>query len=277
MEKLQAALENARQKRDSADAPMGEKIQRSEAVVRHGGSSTSGEWSALQPVSLDAKHIMMNRVMTLDASSRSTPFDILRTKILLHMRQNGWKRMALTSPLPSLGKTTTACNLALGFGRQPELRTILCDLDLRSPSVARTLQLDAKAPITPMLLGERSFADHAVRFGENLAIATSSTPMNDPTRVLLAPQTRERLQQIEDSYEPDLMIFDLPSILVGDDTRAFLQHVDCALILVRAEQTKYSQYDACEREVAQYTNVLGAVLNGYRYGDEIYGDKALRT
>ncbi len=63
------------------------------------------------------------------------------------------------------------------------------------------------------------------------------------------------------------MIFDLPSILIGDDARAFLQHVDCALILARADQTRYGDFDSCEREVGEYTNVLGVVLNGYRHGD----------
>jgi protein-tyrosine kinase len=61
------------------------------------------------------------------------------------------------------------------------------------------------------------------------------------------------------------MIFDLPSILIGDDARAFLQHVDCALILTRADQTRYGDFDSCEREVREYTNVLGVVLNGYRH------------
>ena len=63
------------------------------------------------------------------------------------------------------------------------------------------------------------------------------------------------------------MIFDLPSILIGDDARSFLQHVDCALILARADQTRYGDFDRCEREVGEYTNVLGVVLNGYRHGD----------
>ena len=56
-------------------------------------------------------------------------------------------------------------------------------------------------------------------------------------------------------------------IAVGDDARAFLQHVDCALILVRADQTRYGDFDSCEREVGEYTNVLGVVLNGYRHGE----------
>ena len=63
------------------------------------------------------------------------------------------------------------------------------------------------------------------------------------------------------------MIYDTPSILVGDNTRAFLKNVDCALIVVRANNTKYGHFDACEREIAEYTNVLGVVLNAFRTKD----------
>lgn len=265
MEKLQAALETARRKRAQQ---FGESAEPAPVPVhRHAGSHVAGLWDGLAPVEIDGQLIQHNRVLTMDASAAATPFDILRTKILLQMRHNGWKRLAITSPLPSCGKTTTACNLALGFGRQAELHSILCDLDLRSPSVARTLGIPFQGGMGDMLLGDVNFAQHGRRYGANLALAMSGTPVVDPTRVLLAPQTRVTLEQIEENYEPDLMIFDLPSILVGDDTRAFLQHVDCALIIARADQTKYAQFDACEREVGEYTNVLGVVLNGYRYGE----------
>ncbi len=59
------------------------------------------------------------------------------------------------------------------------------------------------------------------------------------------------------------MIFDMPSILVSDNTRAFLSNVDCAVIIARANNTRYGHFDACEREIAEYTNVLGVVLNAF--------------
>lgn len=83
----------------------------------------------------------------------------------------------------------------------------------------------------------------------------------------MADSTRDALARVQSTYDPDIMIFDLPSILIGDDARAFLQHVDCALILARADETRYGDFDSCEREVGEYTNVLGVVLNGYRRSD----------
>lgn len=110
----------------------------------------------------------------------STPFDVLRTKILYQMRQNGWRRLAVTSPMPQCGKSTTSVNLALALGRQPELRTILFDFDLRAPTVSQKLGLRDAPSITPLLRGETDFADQAVRVGPNLALACRGCPI--PTR-----------------------------------------------------------------------------------------------
>lgn len=276
MEKLQAAIEMARKKRDAATpaptepkaepkvAPASPAAEPSSAPRPQPGS-LEARWKALPEVSLDRGTLAHARVLSQEASRESTPFDVLRTKVLYQMRQNGWRRLAITSPLPQCGKTTTAVNLALALRRQPELNSMLFDFDLRTPAVSNMLGLSDARAIAPLLQGQCSFADHARRIGDNLALATSGAPESDPTRLLMADSTRSTLAAIQDSYQPDIMIFDLPSILIGDDARAFLQHVDCALILARADQTRFGDFDSCEREVGEYTNVLGVVLNGYRH------------
>jgi Mrp family chromosome partitioning ATPase len=267
MEKLQAALEKARSRRSTQaqTATAGAAARAVGGTTRQGG--TARLWSDLPQIELSGAALQHHNVVTQQASQTATPFDILRTKILLQMRQNGWKSLAITSPMPQSGKTTMACNLALGLGRQGELRTMLFDLDLNDPSVAKFLGHTPQAHISDMLAGKVSFADQAVRIGESVAVSMANRTEPDPTRVLLAEQTRETLDAVRAAYAPDVMIFDMPSILVGDNTRAFLKNVDCALIVARANNTKYGHFDACEREIAEHTNVLGVVLNAFRTKD----------
>lgn len=258
MEKLQAALEKARQDR----------VQTTRGVLAPKAAPktptrTDDLWAELTPFEVQDKHLESHRVVTRAAGPAATPFDILRTKVLLQMRQNGWKRIAITSPMPQSGKTTTACNLALGLGRQRGLRSILLDLDLREPSVSDFFHARPEHSIGDVLSGEVAFADQALRIGDNVACAMANRVETDPARLLLAEETAEILDQIEGTYQPDVMIFDLPSVLVNDDTRAFLKNADCALIVIRANTTRYSQFDTCEREIAEQTNVLGVVLNAY--------------
>lgn len=265
MEKLQAAIESARRQRGDAERQPAEK--KSNPKARGAAGSSKGLWDSLPEVGLEADSLSHMRILSQSASAESAPFDVLRTKILYQMRQNGWRRLAVTSPMPQSGKSTTLVNLALAMRRQPELKTMVFDFDLRTPTVSEKLGLPTPPSIAPLLLGERSFADHGCRIGSNLALALSGVPESDPTRLLMADSTKDTLAEIEKTYEPDIMIFDLPSILIGDDARAFLQHVDCALILARADETRYGDFDSCEREVSEYTNVLGVVLNAYRHGE----------
>lgn len=257
MEKLQAALEKARNRRGNTE----QVAPRAAADGKPLGGRVEQLWAGISEIEPTGAAMQNHHVVTQQASQRATPFDILRTKLLLQMRQNGWKRLAITSPMPQSGKTTMSCNLALGLGRQGGLNTMLFDLDLQDPSVGDFLGYTPPHHIAGMLSGEIAFGEQAVRIGERVAISMTNRRENDPTRVLLSEKTKETLDRVEQSYDPDVMIFDTPSILVGDNTRAFLKNVDCALIVARANSTKYGHFDACEREIAEHTNVIGVVLN----------------
>ena len=265
MEKLQAALDKARKTRQEADQIAARMPPEAGPPKRSG--DVEDVWQALTPIEADKKTLEQHRVVTQVANAKATPFDILRTKVLLQMRQNGWKRLAITSPMPGSGKTTTACNLALSLGRQSDLRSVVFDLDLRDPSVDKFMNHTPEHGIGEVLSGKVDFADQAVRLGPNLAFSMANKPETDPARLLLAENTASVIDKIELDYKPDIMIFDLPSMLVNDDTRAFLRQVDCALIIIRANKTRYAQFDASEREIAEQTNVVGVVLNAYQHTD----------
>ncbi len=274
MEKLQKALRKARNQRgDVATDTPGRKA----SDTLKGGVllPVPPVWETLAPFEPNPDVLMHNRVMTLNAQAVPNPFDILRTKVFLLMRQNGWKRVAITSPTKSCGKTTTACNLAVGFSRQRENRTMLFDVDLRRPSVAKILGHKPEHGIKSLLTGDVAPQDQMVRLRTNVALSMARNPVSDPTQLLLAQQTSDVLDDIQAEFTPDVMIFDLPPMLVTDDARAFLKNVDCVLIVARAEQTRISQLDICEREVGEHTNVLGVVLNNCRHvaeEEQYYGE-----
>lgn len=270
MEKLQQALEKARAERargaatPRATAPASAQLTSAPAPTLH------ELWAEVPPVDLDTQLLRRNRVVTYNSGPDSGAFDILRTKVLLQMRKNGWRRLAITSPTSVCGKSTVTCNLALGLSRQSDLRTIAMELDLHNPSMARILGRSPDRDVTEMINGDASFAEQAFRIRENVAISLARRATSDPTRHLLSQAMEDRLAEIEEIYAPDLMLFDVPPLLVSDDTRAFLGKVDCALIVVRAEKTTVGQIDTSEREVADHTNVLGVVLNQARFlsGDD---------
>lgn len=267
MEKLQQALHKARQERNATTAARS-------GTARDGlrEAAADGEaWLSIQPVTLEPEHLVRNRVVSLDNGRDSSAFDILRTKLVLQMKKHGWRRIAVTSPTPVCGKSTVVCNLALGLSRQSDIRTVVLELDLRKPSISEMLGVRPTEDIVRMLSGEVPFQEQALRIRDNTAISIARNATNDPTRYFLSEKLEARLAEIEAAYAPDMMVFDVPPLLAGDDTRALLRHVDCALLIARAEVTTVAQIDACEREIAEQTNVLGVVLNQYRHEDDTTG------
>ncbi|WP_299648926.1 CpsD/CapB family tyrosine-protein kinase [uncultured Tateyamaria sp.] len=253
MEKLQAALARARSQRsDTAQIHPGPKAK----------PEAPGAWDDLPRVHLSDATLRKHRVVSQAPDTSSASFDVLRTKTLLQMQQNGWSRLAITSPESSSGKTTIACNLALGLGRTNNLRTILFDFDLGDPSVHQFLGLESRHSLRSILNGRVPLSDHLQRVRENVGVVISPEPEADPNKLILSDKIGEFLDSVQDTYKPDVMIFDLPAILGGDRARAFLKNTDCALIVALAEKTRFNQLDVCEREVAESTNVLGVVLNG---------------
>ena len=283
MEKLQQALDKARAARDGerpatarAASPDRARDRQPEAGVRGRGSARRAApqdeaWAELRQFAPDPEILKRNRIVAYDAGPDATHFDILRTKILLQMRKNGWRRLAITSPTPACGKTTMSCNLALGLSRQPDLSAMLLEMDLRRPNMATMLGHRPEEDITRMLTGEVPFAEQAVRARGNVAISMARRASNDPTRYMLSHETISTIDALERDYAPDLVIFDLPPLLVSDDTRAFLGNVDCALMIARAERSSLAQIDTCEREIAEQTNMLGIVLNQCRFTDDTEG------
>ncbi len=258
MEKLQAALTKARNQRDKRRV-QGVSTRPPKAAK---SPPSPSPWENLAKLELSEDVLRKHLVVSQKANQASSSFDVLRTRILLQMQQNEWSRLAITSPASASGKTTIACNLALGLGRQSDLRTMLFDFDLGDPSVHKFFGIQKKTDLSDVLFGHVPLQDHALRIRDNVAVVTSFNADPDPTRLLLSDQMELFIVSAQETYEPDILIFDLPAILSGDRARAFLKTVDCALIVARANRTKLGHFDACEREVAESTNVLGVVLNG---------------
>lgn len=258
MEKLQQALQKARNSRQTLETG----VQAATIDARR------VYWSELEPLAVQKKTLIRNHIVSQDATSAATPFDVLRTKVLLQMRKNDWKRMAITSPTAGCGKSLIACNLAFSLARQPDIRAVVIELDLHRPSMIRMLGVEPKRDVTEMITGQVSFQEQALRLRENVAISLAKGAVRDPAQFLLSQETSDTLKGIETRYRPDIIIFDLPPILQGDYTRAFLRNADCALMIARAEKTKVKDIDDCEREIAENTNVLGVVLNQNRFSGE---------
>lgn len=227
----------------------------------------SRQWMALPSVTILPKLMEQNRIPAFAGGPEATSFDMLRTRLMQQMAQNGWKRLAITSPGPGCGKTTLALNLAFALSRRADLRTILAEVDLRRPSAQKVIGQRHSHSFADVLAGRAAFADNAFRHGPNLIFATNEAASRTAADALHGDKVAAVLSQVEAEFDPSVWIFDMPPMLANDDALAFAGQVDCAVILAAAEMTSTKELDKCERELATQTNVLGVILNKCRYMD----------
>lgn len=224
-------------------------------------------WDSLPPLTVNPKLAEYNRIVTVNRSDPAhSAFDMLRTRLLQCLRQNGWTSVAITSPRPSCGKSLVALNLAFSLANQKDCRTVLMDLDLKQPGIGPLLGLKNRSSMEDFLNGNCELQDVLQRYEDNLAIGTNSRPVKYSAELLQSLNAAKALRDMRKRMSPDVILFDMPSMLSNDDVTAFLPNVDCTILVAAAEQSTLDEVDVCERELSERSNVAGVVLNRCRYG-----------
>lgn len=260
MERIQQALAKARAQRQTGSATRTERPSMPEV-----SQSVEEAWAALAPFKVNRALLKHRLVVAAERGRDAAPYDLLRTKIIHQAQSNNWRRVAIVSPDIGAGKSTTLANLSFSFERQRDMRVLCIDLDLRRPALHKVLSQTTDHSMADVLEGHVRFADHGVRLGERVGFGFNNSPASNPSEILLSRGAREVLDGIERDYAPDLTFFDISPLNASDDNIAFLQNVDCAVIVVAAESTPMKRIDEAERQVAELTNVMGIVLNKCRY------------
>lgn len=279
VERLKAAVEKARAEREKALAGAGAPAAApappasSPRAAAAGGAQPRGAraapasdadalWAALEPFEPDPRHLEQHRIVTFDKSSPAyVAFDVLRTRILRVFRKHGWTRLGITSPTKGCGKTFVATNLALSFARDPNLRVMLMDLDLRLPALAKTLGVRRAEPARWFLDGDVPPEKYLRRIGDNMAIGLNGERIRDAAETIMHPRTGEVLADMTARYAPDIVVYDLPPMLSCDDVIGFLPQVDCMLLVASGDRTRPDSVTECERQLSDQTHLLGVLLN----------------
>ena len=226
-------------------------------------------WPQLGPMPVQRNQMAQNLIIT---ASRRNPvhaaFDVLRARLLNALTDNGWKRVAITSPTRDCGKTFVSVNLAVTLSRYENCRTILLDMDMRNPSVAKTLGLRDVGSMGDYLRGDVPTRDQFFKFdsndmkiGDNLAIAMNDRIEPYASELMQQPATAELLQRMEAELSPDVILYDLPPALANDDVIAFEDNFDGVLIVIDGTRTSGQDVREVMRRLGDSVPLLGVVLN----------------
>lgn len=226
-------------------------------------------WDRLSTIPVNETHLETQRVIS---ASRRNPahvaFDVLRTRLVQGLTEQGWRRVVITSPTKDCGKTFVSTNLAISLSRQERLRTVLMDLDLRNPSVSPLLGETNPGSMGDFLKGKTSVSSHFKRMGQNMLKIGSNVAfgLNDTrepfaAEMLSSAATSDAVAQMEAELEPDVVIYDMPPALYHDDVMAFREHFDGVLLVVGGGTTKANEIRELKRRFGDDKPLLGVILN----------------
>ncbi len=270
MDKLQKALEKARQQRSGPLEGGGESrpLIRSEGRIRPGGGSRV-ESSATEivyqqtRVMLPAEETLAEgRVVAgLPQHALADAFRLLRTQVLQRLTLAGYSTLAITSANRGEGKSLTAVNLAISLALNVSRTVLLVDLDLRCPRIHTYFGIEPEAGLNDYLLEDTPLSACLINPGiERLVILPVRAALHASSELLLAPKMIRLAQELKTRYADRIVLYDLPPVLASDDALAFLQHVDCCLFVVQDGRTPKGDIVRAAELLAE-CDVIGTVLN----------------
>lgn len=142
--------------------------------------------------------------------------------------------LLVTSAVAGEGKTTVACNLALGLEKKG-YSVLLLDADLRKPAVCRTIQLDSGTEgAYEVLTGQRTAEEVKIRCRDTqLYVIAGTKSLSSTQQILGTGKIAEIIKQLE--KEADLVIVDTPPAGILSDAAMLASCVDGGVFVVRQD------------------------------------------
>jgi protein-tyrosine kinase len=215
------------------------------------------------PFDLDPQILECNRVLAPDASGpAAAAFRLLRTQVLMRMRERGWQTIGIASARSADGKTTVAANLAITIAADPRHTALLVDLDLRRPGVRTLFGLSPSIGVAEVLAG---LAPAAAAFThptsiDRLRLLPARVAVQHSSSVAAGAQCRALVSELRNRYPDRIVIFDMPPVLEADDAVTLSALFDCLLFVVAEGRTAREDL-ARALALVKNTPVVGTVLN----------------
>jgi protein-tyrosine kinase len=192
----------------------------------------------------------------------ASAFRMLRTQVLQRMDANGWRTLAIFSPGPHDGKTTTAINLAVNLANDRLHTVLLVEFDFKHPSLGSRVGLSPEFGADDALTGTARVEDclyHAEGF-DRFVMLPARSKLPNSSEVLAGPRSREVVSELRARYPERIVVFDLPPVLNADDALAFAPLVECGLVVASEGRTRRSDLVRTV-ELLHKTPLVGTVLN----------------
>jgi len=254
MDRIEKALAKAR---GNTSGPANGDI---EAPIDNGGRSDGRATAPLDAVSADRE-----RLIALNFGHPAADlFRILRAQVFRALRSADKSTLGICSARPGEGKTFTAANLAASMALSPEQPVLLVDLDLKRPSAHGYFHTEPSPGVTDFLSGTMSIMD-CIRPTDikGLELLASGKPILNSSEALGSAEVIKRFNEIRRRNPRQLIIYDLPPMLVSDDVLAFSSEIDAIIFIIEEGRTKLGEMQRA-LDLIPRDKLIGTILNKSR-------------
>jgi capsular exopolysaccharide synthesis family protein len=210
--------------------------------------------------SVDAERVEPRLVaITHPNSTYCEEYRSLRTHVLHKCQRQTLQSIVIASVNPSEGKSVTALNLSWLLAQTDGVKCLIIDSDLRMPSLADYLGIEAEKGLSDILTGDTKLKEAIIRLEPSgLHILPGGEARSDVAELISGPKFKDILREARDMF--DFVIIDAPPLGIFTDATVLINHADGAMLVVRANRTKYSSLERVLEQLPK-ERMLGVVLN----------------
>jgi len=183
----------------------------------------------------------------------------LRTHVLTKSQRQKLQTIVIASVGPAEGKSVTALNLSWLLAQTDGVKCLIIDSDLRMPSLTDYLGIEAEKGLSEILTNEASLADSIIKLEPaGLHLLPGGEARTDVAELISGPKFKEILREAREMF--DYVIIDAPPLGIFTDATVLINQSDGALLVVRANRTRYSNVDRVLDSLPR-ERMMGVILN----------------
>ncbi len=177
------------------------------------------------------------------------------------------KSLAVTSPDRGQGTSSICTALAvMGAQAHPDQKTLLVDMNLRDPTLARWFSAQSLPGVTDLLAGREGLDQvvHPVPLEPGQLSLLPAGEGLDPIKLLAGQSVKKMIDQLTSRF--DRIIFDLPAVNLYPETPVIAGLAGWAVMVVHGGATsRESASQARQRLETAGAKILGVVLNKRKF------------
>lgn len=199
------------------------------------------------------------------ASPVAEQYRTIRTNIQFASANRKMQTIVVTSAGAGEGKSITTANLAIVLADVGQ-RVLLVDADMRRASVHKTFGLSNEAGLSLYLSSNQQIEGLAQHTSvANLSVLTAGPKPPNPSELLGSKRMDQFIEEACRLY--DVILFDMPPIVVVTDAQIMASKVDGTLMVVREEVTRKDALMNAKKLLDMvHAHILGVVYNGVEKG-----------